>query len=361
MLRAHIKAIQEAIRAGLFSNQASVSQGIILRLLQALDWPTFEINVVSPEYPINGRRVDFALCHPPGKPLIFIEVKPPGQAATGERQLFEYAFHKGVPMVILTDGQEWQFYLPAEPGDYGERRVYRLDIVERDIEESVRRLERYLHYRAVCSGEALESARADYKDVARSRLIDETLPIALKKIIEEEEEILLELIADQVESLCGYKPNLEVVGQFLKNNVNITSSTHKHGNTAIEASPQTKPVKSTLGPGVGFSLHGQWYPAKSARDVLVKVFEIFSKRDPSFCQRFASLPKHGTKRRFLAKTPEEIIPHRAKEARKFSYELSNGWWILVHLSRIEIKRILTLACKVANVKFGADLVVHLGD
>ncbi len=358
MLRAHLKAIQEAIRAGSFTTQASVSQGIILRILQVLDWPTFEINIVSPEYPINGRRVDFALCHPPGKPLIFIEVKPPGQAATGERQLFEYAFHKGVPMVILTDGQEWQFYLPAEPGDYGERRVYRLDIVERDIEESVKRLERYLRYNAVCTGEALEAARSDYKDVARTRLIKQTLPIAFRKLIETEEELLLELIADHVESLCGYKPELDLVANFLKKSINITSMPHPD---IIVKKQQLEPIQQSGPKGFGFSLQGQWHSAKNARDVLVKVFESFSERDPSFCQRFASLPRHGTKRRFLAGTPEEIIPHRPDLARKHSYQLKSGWWILVNLSKRGIERLIKLACEIAPLKYGSDFKVNLGD
>jgi predicted type IV restriction endonuclease len=129
MLKLDIEEIREAIRVGRFTNEAAVSQGVVLRILHALSWPTYDTQIVSPEYSVEGRRVDFALCHPAGKPAVFIEVKGVGQSdATGERQLFEYAFHKGVPMAILTDGQEWQFFLPAEQGDYGERRVYKLDI-----------------------------------------------------------------------------------------------------------------------------------------------------------------------------------------------------------------------------------------
>jgi len=226
MLKDHIKEIREGIKAGLFTNEASVSQGIVLRLLHALSWPTYDTQIVFPEYPLTGRRVDFALCHPPGKPLVFIEVKPLGQSDTGERQLFEYAFHKGVPMAILTDGHEWHFFLPAEQGDYGERRVYKLDIVERDIGEISRRLERYLKYEAVCSGAAIESARADYKDVARERLIRTNLPEAWSKLIQEEDELLLELVAARVESLCGYKPDLHAVASFLKANVFLKIQYH---------------------------------------------------------------------------------------------------------------------------------------
>lgn len=61
-----------------------------------------------------------------------------------ERQLFENAFHDGVPMATFTDGREWEFFLPAEQGAYVDRRVYKLDIAERDTKECAQRLERYL-------------------------------------------------------------------------------------------------------------------------------------------------------------------------------------------------------------------------
>lgn len=108
-----IEAIRAGIKAGRFPNEASVSQGIVLRLLNALGWPAYDTDAVWPEYALGGRRVDFALCSPPSKPLAFIEVKQIGQSDGAERQLFEYAFHIGVPMAILTDGREWNFFLPA--------------------------------------------------------------------------------------------------------------------------------------------------------------------------------------------------------------------------------------------------------
>jgi len=357
VLQDHLLAIRQDLRRGLFSTQAAVSQGIVLRLLQALSWTTFDITVVCPEYSLSGRRVDFALCHPPGRPLIFIEVKPPGQVSTGERQLFEFAFHRGVPMVILTDGQEWQFYLPGEPGDYAERRVYRLDIVEREVDESVHRLKRYLGYAAVCSGEALAAARADYQDVARQRIIRETLPQAFKKLIKEEEELLLEIIADQVENLCGYKPDLDTVGSFLREHVSISS-----GSEARPAVTRPEAPAGSEPPGpVGFRFRGQWYPAQTAKEVLIKTFEILSEADPTFLERFASLPQHGYRRRFLSKNLEDLYPHNPELARKFSNELSGGWWLYVHFSKESIKRRIIKACEVANVKYGTDLVINLGN
>src|SRR5260370_717107 len=159
MLKRDVEEIREAIRMGQFTNEAAVCQGIVLRLLHALSWPTYDTQIVFPEYSVEGRRVDFALCHPARKPLVFIEVKQIGQSdGAAERQLFEYAFHKGVPMAILTDGQEWQFFLPAEQGEYGERRVYKLDIVEPEIDQTISPLERYLNYQPICFRAAIAPA-----------------------------------------------------------------------------------------------------------------------------------------------------------------------------------------------------------
>jgi predicted type IV restriction endonuclease len=71
-LKDHILDVQQGIRTGRFLNEASVSQGIVLRLLQALGWPTYDTQIVSPEYTVSGTRVDYALCHPRSKPIVFI-------------------------------------------------------------------------------------------------------------------------------------------------------------------------------------------------------------------------------------------------------------------------------------------------
>jgi len=109
--------IRAGIATGRYVNETTVSQGIVQRLLHSLGWPVYDTEVVAPEYSLSGRRADYALCHPPREPVILVEVKQVGQSKGADRQLFEYAFHKGVPMAILTDGQEWNFFLPTEQGD----------------------------------------------------------------------------------------------------------------------------------------------------------------------------------------------------------------------------------------------------
>lgn len=378
-----IEDIRAGIKSGRFANEASVSQGIVLRILNALSWPTYDTRVVSPEFSLSGRRVDYALCHPAGKPIAFVEVKQIGQSDGAERQLFEYAFHAGVPIAILTDGQEWNFFLPAEQGDYGERRVYKLDILERDVAECVSRLERYLQHDAIASGSAIEAARKDYRNVARDRLILSTLPAAWQRLVEDADEILLEIVADKVEDLCGFKPDPDTVARFLntrtkvgnvmetsrpqtqqsrslQQSVEVLITRAPSSATRLAASPTTRQVTS-IPSSIGFVLDGQHHPGRNACDVMIQTFEALAARDPSFPERFAALPKHGRKRRYLSKTPSELYPGRQDLCRDHSTKLESGWWISTNHGRTTIARIIEMACDVMGLGFGYDLTVNLGN
>lgn len=230
-----IQSVQDRIKKAQFTNEASVSQGIVLPILNELDWPVFDTSVVYPEFPLEGRRIDYALCNPNGKPLVFVEVKKIGLAEGADKQLFEYAFHKGVPLAILSDGIEWHFYLPSGEGDYQERRIFKLDIIEREINDSEYYLNRYLNYGRVKTGRAIDSAKKDYENISQKRKVKEALPNAWVRLIEERDEILLELLSEKVEDLCGYKPDPDLCAEFIITQVQ----------TKTVSMPQTKPVKTT--------------------------------------------------------------------------------------------------------------------
>jgi predicted type IV restriction endonuclease len=375
-LEEHIEDIRSGIKSGRFRNEASVSQGIVLRLLQVLGWPTFDTQVVCPEYSLEGRRVDFALCHPSSKPIAFIEVKQIGQSDGAERQLFEYAFHIGVPVAILTDGQEWNFFLPAEQGDYGERRVYKLDLVEREPHESAARLTRYLSYVEVATGRAIAAAREDYQNVSRNRQMLATLPEAWLKLVSEEDDLLLELVADRVESLSGFKPDLDTVAKFLRENVVFRSSAL--ASVQVTQIPRVQPQRTVaqtsplqqrnraIGSGVntnsvGFSIDGKFVACRSGREVLIAVFEALSQRDSSFLERFAARPKHGRTRRYLARTPDELYPGRPDLALEHFSKLTSGWYVGTNVSKAQIERITEMCSEVARIRIGKDLVVSIGE
>lgn len=210
-----IADITAKLRQGRFPNEQSVSQGIVLRVLQELGWDVYDTNVVWPEFQTGEGRADFALCHPPERPALFIEVKQPGGAENGVRQALEYAFHTGVPFIVLTDGKTWSFYLPAEQGSYEDRRVYKLDLFERDADPVASVLRKYLGREMVESGEALESARKEYRNRNRRSAARRAIPEAWRELVEKGDEVLVDLLAGAVESKAGVRPEDDDITEYL--------------------------------------------------------------------------------------------------------------------------------------------------
>ena len=49
-----VQQIQSRLKTGQFVNEAAVSQGAVLPMLQGLGWPIFDAQTVCPEYTIEG-------------------------------------------------------------------------------------------------------------------------------------------------------------------------------------------------------------------------------------------------------------------------------------------------------------------
>ena len=361
----HIEKIRQGLREGRFTSEAAVSQGILLPALHELGWPVFDTTIVIPEFSVEGRRVDYALCHPENRPSVFIEVKRVGLSEGADRQLFEYAFHLGVPMAILTDGQEWSFYLPGEQGRYDERRVYKLDLLERDISEAKNRLVRYLSYDNVCSGSALNAARSDYQDVARVRIIEANIPKAWECLLKEQDSLLLDLIAEKVEVLCGYKPDLDLCGQFLETQIRNRQHFDNYKPEREPAIKQPKPftpasaiIRTRTSDNFNFEYKGKEFSARSAREVMTKLFQILSQEDSGFLDRFASR-KHGKKRRYLTRDKTDLYPGRPDLADQHSIEVVSGWWLGTNYSRRNIQDIIELALEVAGPQVRSVISINV--
>ncbi len=238
--------ITQKLGGDAFPNEQSISQGIVLPILQKLHWPVFETNFVHPEYATGEGRVDFALCDPPQRPKVFIEVKKLGGAEAGVKQALSYAFQAGVPFVVLTDGKTWSFYLPAEEGNYEERRVFKLDLIERSPHEAAKVLQRYLDRGRVGSGEALTYAREEYQNQNRRAIAKRAIPGAWNDIIKERDELLVDLLAETTESKAGIRPENSDVMDFLDSlQKSVLGGITQPGNQETSERPFAPQSKST--------------------------------------------------------------------------------------------------------------------
>ncbi|MFZ5496485.1 MAG: type I restriction enzyme HsdR N-terminal domain-containing protein [Verrucomicrobiota bacterium] len=357
--------ITARLRQGRFPNEQAISQGIVLRVLQELGWDTWDTNIVWPEYQTGEGRADFALCHPASNPSIFIEVKQPGKAEDAVRQALEYAFHTGVPFVVLTDGRTWSFYLPAEQGSYEDRRVYKLDLFERPPAEAATTLDRYLARARVESGEALDTARKEYRSRNRKSQARSAIPDAWRELVEKGDELLVELLASAVESKTGVRPDDDDVAEYLAGlgkpvfiesaprpaSIQQTSSSQ----SARHAAPRLIGESSRNG---RLTLLGKAHSYSNAKEAMLIVLRELAKTDPTFLERCSQHPDtQGRKRRYIARTPEELYPDR-EDLREMRESLPGGWLVATNLNNVLKKTIIRLATEVAGLEFGKDVVVE---
>ena len=192
------------------------------------------------------------------------------------------------------------------------------------------------------SGNALESAKSDYRTVSRTRQIKDALPVAWQQIVRDQDELLVDLIAERVATICGFKPEPEVVADFIQR-----LSTASTPLPQPAAPPQTATARQpTLPPTVhvlpaeqqfsGFTLNGQPYNEGSAIDTLMRAFEVLSARDSNFLERYAALPKHGRKRRYLSRNKMELYPGRPDLCEEYSVSRFGGWWIGTELLVVQL-------------------------
>jgi predicted type IV restriction endonuclease len=196
-------------------DEAKTKLAIILPVLQFLEWDIFNADEVTPEFSVESRKVDFALRLNHTNKL-FVEAKNPGiDLQKHEEQLLDYSFREGVELAVLTNGITWWFYLPTKKGRWVSRKFYTIDITQQDVNEIASKFVELLSKDNVMSGEAIKAAESIHKSREKRETIDNTLPEAWEKIIGESDTLLIDLLAETTEKICGFKPEVDDVKEFL--------------------------------------------------------------------------------------------------------------------------------------------------
>lgn len=218
-LRNFIKKIQTEKKIQSLNEEAT-KQSIILPILQLLDWQVFDTDEVSPEFAIGTTRVDYALRNGTIN-KVFIEVKRINEELEKhQEQLLTYSFRQGVNLSILTNGILWWFYLPLQEGSWEQRKFYAIDMYSQDFENISNILEKFLAREKVFNGVALENAKKLYGNRQKKDIITRNIPKAWRKLHIEGDELLIELLAETTEKVCGYRPENNQVSEFLYSIVN---------------------------------------------------------------------------------------------------------------------------------------------
>ena len=357
-----LELVIQRIRSGSLENEAQVKQAVIVPILRALDWDDADPAEFKPEYSVDNGRVDYALLGQTG-PLVFIEAKGIGRVdISGEEQLFRYAVNKGVPFLVLTDGDMWGFYLSMAAGAPAERRFYRAELTrEGRIPEYARFLRTHLHKSRVVSGDARRAAEdllASNQDREKAR---EAIPGVWRSLLKRPDDMLRDLLMEQVADECGTMPEQDDVESFLKD---CLSGEVPEAPDAPTPATKSRPRKSSPEPQpatfggtrkiTGYILENRTVETGTAYRTLAEVLKEFHQRDPNFMERFAAQTV-GSKRRLVSQDRNALYPDRPDFVRKASLDLGNGWWFGHYIGAATIRNRIRTACEIAGVKYGSQL------
>jgi hypothetical protein len=367
-LKEFLEKIAARLESGSYVNEAAVRIGIIEPILARLGWDTADPLIVTPEYSSEGRRVDYALCAFPNRAIAFIEAKAVGKVEAADRQLFEYAFHEGVPFAILTDGRTWSFYLPSAQGSYEDRRLYKLDLQERSPDECERIFNRYLGFERLRSGEAQADAQKDYASRANERIASDTLGRAWTELLAEPDPLLIELLVERTEALCGIRPALEIAEAFLLNTPRsrpaavATPHIYQPQLSAGKQAPDAIPAvgdqqRPTARQRVNASFRGRELNLRDATPAFLELLRALAGEFPDRMDRIAAAAK-GRTRNHIARSPAEVYPDRP-DLIHFVVDLVPGWFVGTNIANREKHRIVKAACDACGVRFGSDVVFEL--
>ena len=371
-----IARVRARLANGSYVNEAGISHGVVTPILNALGWDSSDPDQMLPEFSSGKGRVDFALLGLGRRPGVFIEVKSVGRADDADRQLFEYAFHEGVPLCVLTNGREWSFYLPGAQGTCEDRRVYRLQLDDRHPAECESVLIRYLARERVRSGAAYEDAQRDYRDAAGKREAAAALPRAWAALLAEPDDLLLDLVADKAEALCGFRPVAGDVLAFLMRleggsgtpqpqrpvkTIPTPPPTSPAAAQVLPASLPSPPVAVTpgrmiaCGRSVTYRVFEKEQISANGSDALVRILGMLTSRDPARLPALAAAAE-GRSRKHIGRSASDIYPDRPD---LLVAEFHPGWFVGLNVANREKIRLRRAACAVYGLAMPGNVSISL--
>ncbi len=199
-------------------DETSIKQTIVMKLLFMLGWDIFNVDEVRPNYSAGKHQVDYCL-RIKNINKIFINVKKACEPLDNyQQELVDYASKENVEFSILTNGIIWWFYLTLHKKNFEQKNFCSLDFVSQNANDIANQLNDFLEKDQIINGKALENAEK-VLNKRHQKLIEETLPEAWTTVISEPHELLVNLLRETTEKICGLAPEREAVVKFLSDSL----------------------------------------------------------------------------------------------------------------------------------------------
>lgn len=373
-LAATITDIRDRLRRQEYTDTERITQGIVMRVLNDLDWPVFDTTVVVPGLEVGKRTVDCALIGQHAVPSVFVQIEGPRREMTED-------FDARVPLsdraaiCAVTNGHQWAFYLSdARAGDRPER-FLGLDFRNAGSEAAASTLRRFLGRESVERGDAVRKAveartaarrreREAREAERRRRRAVEHLPTAWAELVRAGDRELVRILRARVESSCGVPPDPDATIEFLKGLQPARARPTLPRRDAVALSKNRVEPAATrdvteIGKGrYSFTWKGSRRRFRTAADLMAAIFTAFAKKDTGFCERFRK--RHGGRTRAsITRSREKLYPEHPHLVNSAARELPGGYFLGTHMNNAQKERLIRSACKIAGQKFGRDLTVEL--
>ena len=134
------------------------------------------------------------------------------------------------------------------------------------------------------------------------------------------------------------------------------------GSSAMEFAEHARVIGTTTGSKLARSsqlftyyLFGARNVEPSMRAAYISCLRSLQAKDSNF---YLKLSQEETRaRRIVSETPEKLYKNSPELADQFAERIDGSWYVDVNLSEPQVVQRLKIACKVAGIEFGRDLVL----
>ena len=295
-------------------SESAIKQGVVLRVLSAAGWDTFDLSEVQPEYRTGNTRVDFALMSPASArartsstPLVFVEVKSVNDNLDSdryERQMMAHCAREEVSLGVLTNGLRWLLLFWSSDSDQKEHCFCEIDLAG-DIESVSDEINRYLAKDRVSSGQSARSAERSLQERNRDEVTRLAILEGWRQVVRGLDEGLVELVATASAQKTGDRPENRFVRRVLMEHRSelLPFSTEDAGSVGSGGSGSRRRPTS-------FTFESESQIAASWPELLIGVCDLMRRRHPESFERILeikgrSLP-YFSRREDAVHQPREI-------------------------------------------------------
>ena len=288
-------------------DEASIKQAVILKILSLLGWDPFDFNEIQPEYSAKKQKIDFALKNNGTAEVFIIVKKGLDNFKAHIETLLASSEASDVKIAIYTNGLSWWFFLPYAKGSIDEKRFAAIDAGKEKADLIAKKLHDFISKENVVEGRAVELAEEICNKRKEAVLINEHLPKAWEKILNEPEKYLIGVISEVTKDLCGYKPKQEKVVEFIKAEGRIRSK--KSGDTEVSEPSKISNDRSKNGYKgkdiKSFYFEGNEYPVKSWQELPWELCRSILKKHRESFENVVYITLKG--RDFFSNNPYQFI------------------------------------------------------